>query len=150
MARINRKTLLWVLVSMAALCISGWFTWRAVDTSVVACDPKHPIDAMRVVLWNPFRDRAPERAATLAMRARVFGDCEVISLAQTYCSPKEPIGSWRITGESKNSDRAWVRVWVDAQTHDGRYGDDALYIALEREGKGWKILSADWSDACGY
>lgn len=105
---------------------------------------------MRATLWNPLRDRAPETIAAIVMRSRTLGDCEVISSAQTYCSQKEPIGAWRITGESKDKHKAWVRVWVDAQRHDGRYGDNALYIALQREGEAWKVIRTDWSDVCGY
>jgi len=105
---------------------------------------------MRAALWNPFRDRTPETAATLVMKARVSGGCQVISSVQTYCSDKEPIGAWRVTGEHRQKSTAQVRIWVEAQKHDRKYGDNALYIALQKQGNSWRVLGTEWSDACGY
>ena len=104
---------------------------------------------MRAALWNPFRDRTPEAVANLVMKARVSGGCQAISSVQTYCSDKEPIGAWWITGENSQKRTAHVRIWVEAKKHDGKYGDSALYIALQENGNSWRVLSTDWSDACG-
>ena len=47
-------------------------------------------------------------------------------------------------------DRAFVRIWVTGQTHDGSFGDNALYVRLQKVGVNWKVTSTDWSDSCGY
>jgi len=61
-----------------------------------------------------------------------------------------PTGGWRIRGKSGHNKSAWVWVWVEAQRHDGIYGDNALYIDMQEQGKEWKVVRTAWSDPCGY
>jgi hypothetical protein len=99
---------------------------------------------------NPFRDRGPEKAAILVMKAIESGGCRSISPVQNFCSDRKPVAAWKITGGGEDRDKAFVRIWVTGSTHDGSYGDNALYIRMQKVGVNWNVTSTGWSDSCGY
>jgi hypothetical protein len=114
----------------------------------MACDPENPIDDSRLALLNPLRDRGPESAAALVMKAMESGGCQTISPAQNFCSDRKPIAAWKVTGRIKSKDGAYVRIWVTGRTHDGNFGDNALYIHVQKIGTNWTVTGTDWSDPC--
>jgi hypothetical protein len=116
----------------------------------MACDPQVPIDGARLALLNPFRDRGPEGAGILVMKAIESGGCRSISPVQDFCSDRKPVAAWKITGKGENGHKESVRIWVTARTHDGSFGDNALYVHVQKFGVNWKVASTEWSDPCGY
>jgi len=148
--RLKRVFLLLLAAALILLPIAVWIAWRLVDTSTMACDPEVPIDGARLAMSNPFRDRGPEIAAVLVMQAIESGGCRSISPTQDFCSDRKPVAAWKLTGEGENEEKAFVRIWVTARIHDGSFGDNALYVRMQKVGVNWNVTSTDWSDSCGY
>lgn len=148
--RLKRVFLPILLGALILLPIAIWVGWRFVDTSKIACDPQVPIDGARLAMLNPFRDRGPEGAAILVMKAIESGGCRTISPVQHFCSDRKSVAAWKITGRGEARDKAFVRIWVTGQTHDGSFGDNALYVRVQKVGVNWNVTSTEWSDSCGY
>jgi hypothetical protein len=108
------------------------------------------MDGMRLAMLNPFRDRGPERAAIWAMKAIESGGCRSISPVQNFCSDRKPVRAWKMTGRGVDADKAFVRIWVTGRKHDGSFGDNALYVHVQKVGVNWNVTGIEWSDSCGY
>ena len=81
---------------------AGWIGFRYLEMKLSACECKDPIHGKRFALWNPIRDRTPERAAIEVLRMLRAGGCNTVPAAAVYC-PEEArfkIVSWALTGSA--------------------------------------------------
>ena len=142
MAMIRRKVV-FAGVFGAVLFFGGWLGWRYVETrdEEAACECADPTDWERIVLWNPFRDRAPEKAADEVLLAIQSGRCETIAAAQQICERENrfKIVSWKLTGMESGGDSVGYRMWVK-RTSDGQDGADGpVWMTVRRQGAAWKV-----------
>ena len=128
---------------LAVLFFGGWLGWRFIETrdEEAACECAGPMDWGRIVLWNPFRDRAPERTADQVLTAFKFGRCDTIAAAQQYCERENrfKIVSWKLTGTESDANSVGFRFWVK-RTANGQDGADGpVWMTVQRQGSTWKV-----------
>ena len=72
-----RKVMRWAIlcISIALLGFAVWVGWRYLETKSMACECDDPVDGQRFAILNPFRDRAPERAAIEVIKAFQSRSC---------------------------------------------------------------------------
>ena len=134
MAWARRKIILRTVlfISLVILCFAAWIGWRYIDTTSSACDCGDPVDGARFALFNPFRDKAPEKAALTVVTALQTGRCQVMSPTRTYCPEKFPRFSWKLTGRTVEGDTAFLRYWLNM---DGKTAP--LRVTLRKQGGYW-------------
>ncbi len=129
-------------MTLVVLICSGWIGLRYIESHSVACDCEDPVDAERVALWNPFRDRSSEKIAIEVVGAEQSGKCIVLSTGAEYCPEvsEATVTSWKLTGRSVTGNTALVRFWVlRPKTRLG----DPLWVRMQRQGGAWKVDRVD-------
>lgn len=152
LVRVNlKKAVLRVLVFLAALLV-GITAYLYVSRSnpvvyryMLRGDP---VNEPEFTIFNPFRDRSPERTAEAFLEQMRSGKCTdavaVLSHAADYneemCERESrlPLVAWRL--ENRSGDAAKVRMYyeVHRKTYPPAYRGQ-LWITVERRGADWQV-----------
>jgi len=140
----------WILASsipvLALLLFAGWIGWRYLDTKTAACECEDPVDGPRFALYNPFRNRTPERLAESVMAALPTMNCENVPEPRAQCERGKDFKqlSRKLTGREDYEAGSTIRFWevMQEQKSGGRFGHP-IWINLQRSGNSWKIYSVD-------
>jgi hypothetical protein len=145
MAAMRRKIVFWGIIeaALAILLIGGRLGWRYLEVKdqEAACDCGKVTDWERVVLWNPLRDRAPEKAADQVLLTIQSGGCETVVAAQQICEREShfKIVSWSLTGVDSDGDSVGYRFWVKRTSKGLDGADGSVWMTVRREGVAWKV-----------
>jgi hypothetical protein len=128
---------------LTILFFGGWEGWRYFQTreQEAACECGDSTDWERIVLWNPFRDRAPEKAADQVLLAIQSGQCETIAAARQICDRENrfKIVSWKLTGMESSGNSVGYRIWVKRTSHGQDGADGPLWMTVKHQGAAWKV-----------
>jgi hypothetical protein len=126
----------------SVLCLGGWIGFRYVETASSACDCEDPVDRDRFAIWNPVRDRSPERLAIEVVGAEQSGHCVTLTTGAPFCpeSMQSTVSAWKITGRRLNEEQATIRFWV---TRPGHAFGDPLWVRMHKQGGSWNVDGVD-------
>lgn len=143
----TRRKIVFIVILCALLgllCFAAWIGFRWMETASMACECENPMDRERIALWNPLRDREPERVAVQALQDIQSGNCNSVELGQFDCQRelRFKVVSWKATGRSVNHQSVTIRYWV-IRSDKGQNFDDPVWVTLSRNGKTWTVSSID-------
>ena len=149
MIRPRRKlvllTVLFVLITTVGF--GTWIGFRYVETKSSACECEDPVDGKRFSALNPFRNRAPEKAAIQVLEALQQGRCRSIVAARSYCEAEAryKVKSWRLTGRVPEGNAVAYRFWVERTSLNGSdtFGDP-VYVWVTRDRATWTVSDVSW------
>ena len=107
-----------------------------------------PVGEPEFAIFNPFRDRSPERTAEAFLEHLRAGNCaEVITglnntpdYNQEICGRESnyPLVAWRL--ENRTGDAARVRMYYEVQRKTYRPAfQGQLWVTVERRGGNWQV-----------
>jgi hypothetical protein len=139
-----RITTLCAIVLLIAL-LTGYFVLRYLESSTLACQCEGEVDSSRLALFNPFRDRVPEKTAETAMQRMQQHQCQAFPGPAIYCSEEDHLNilSWKLTGYIDDGTSANLRFWIVRSAKQGDPFGDPLWMTLRRNGKSWTITKVD-------
>ena len=142
-----RKVMRWAIlcISIALLGFAVWVGWRYLETKSMACECDDPVDGQRFAILNPFRDRAPERAAIEVIKAFQSRRCQTVPSTQHFCEEEGrfAVVSWKLTGRSTAGESITMRFWVERTAGDGGRFGDPVWGRVRQEGPLWKVDNVD-------
>ena len=107
----------------------------------------NPVKEPAFSIFNPLRDRSPERSAEAFLENIKAGQCERTMSAlpdtpehrQEVCEREKasPLVSWRLTNQSDESQKSRMYYRVKRKTYDGYQGQ--LWVTLEKHGPDWQV-----------
>jgi hypothetical protein len=145
----RRRKLIWKISALGLLvifCASAYVWFRYTETAASACECGDPYDKPKLAAINPFRDRAPERAANHLMAELQAGHCLSLPTALQYCGAEKrfKITSWKLTGRIPNSGNITMRYYVQ-RAEQGQHGSfgDPVWITVVRKSSLWEVSNVD-------
>jgi hypothetical protein len=134
-------------ILLVVALLTTFFVVRYLESSTAGCECEGLVDHARLELYNPFRDRVPERLGETAMRAIQAHQCQGFPGAAIYCTEEAhlTILSWKLTGavEDKHQSSAVVRFWVVRSAKPGEPFEDPLWMTLRRNGESWRVTEVE-------
>jgi hypothetical protein len=142
---LNRKRSIQIVLTILAL---GLLTFIAVtfalrDRPVLALLQNDVRDHHGSQLLNPFRDRAPERAADTFLTRLSSGDCSAVltqlgedsSRKQSVCESEQkyPMKAWRLEAIGRDGDRTLLRYGVSRDAGKKRRVHDPFWIWISKK-----------------
>jgi hypothetical protein len=145
----RRKVAIKVLIVFTVLLIVvAVYLYSVRETPVVYRHVERggPVDEPAFAIFNPFRNRGPERQAEAFLRLLKEGHCEqalsVLPVKQEYLQElcqreaKSPLLGWRLTNRSDEGNKVRMYYWVKRKGYNGYQGQ--LWINLEKRGEDWR------------
>ncbi len=143
----------WVRIAAASvlalflLAFAGVLVVKYKESSTAGCECEGLVDHASLQLYNPFRDRTPERLGQSAMLAIQAHQCQRFPGPPIFCEEENhlTILSWKLTGvaEDDNQTSAVVRFWVVRSAKLGEPFEDPLLMTLQRTRGSWTIERVD-------
>ena len=106
-----------------------------------------PVKEPAFSLFNPFRDRAPERSAEAFLTLLMQGQCAQATSVlpatpedhQERCEREanSPLMAWQLTNRSDNSQAIRMSYRAQRRSYDGYQGQ--LWITVEKRGGDWQV-----------
>jgi hypothetical protein len=134
-------------IALALVLLVTFYVVKYKEASTAGCECEGIVDQARLTLYNPFRDRAPERLADSAMQTIQQHQCQRFPGPAIFCDEEDhlTILNWKLTGVAENDDQtsAIVRFWVVRSAKAGDSFEDPLLMTLQVSGKSWTIKRVD-------
>ncbi len=147
MTKSRRRLVLGAVLAFSLLLLAAglWVGWRYIETKSMACECGDPVDKDRFALFNPFRDRRPERIAIAVVKTYQSGKCQLVSPGITYCPEgmRADVASWKMTGRVSMKGGVMIRFWVTRPERGGPNAGDPLWVVLLKNGESWKVDRID-------
>jgi hypothetical protein len=125
---------------IAALSTAAWIGFLYLETKSRACECEDPIDNPRFAALNPFRNRAPEKAAIEVVKALQSGRCHAVALEQHYCD-EDKIANWKLSGRTEKDGIVTIRFWITRVRQDGGSFGDPFWVTVQLQGSSWKVMN---------
>ena len=138
-----------VLIIAALLAITGYlYHQRSTAVLYRYVEAGDPVKEPAFAIFNPFRDRSPERSAEAFLTATRAGQCaqamsplvassqhkqEVCEREQRY-----PLVDWRLANRTDQPDRTRMYYRAARTAYEGYEGQ--LWVTLEKSGEDWKVV----------
>lgn len=107
----------------------------------------NPVKEPDFTIFNPFRDRSPERSAEAFLELMKASQCEQAmsvlpdtpEYRQEICEREKesPLMSWQLTNRNDEPQKVRMYYWVKRQTYSGYQGQ--LWITVEKGGEQWQV-----------
>lgn len=130
MKRFLRRLLFIVSTVLVGIPLSAYFYW----STTCACE-KDPGE--HFALWNPFRDRAPEREAEMLFQGLSAGKCEDESLCGKALKHGR-VKDWSLDTRKIEGNRALLGYQIDYGNL--RNSPALVLVDVRRIGAHWKIV----------
>ena len=118
---------------------AGWLGLRYLETKARACECEDPIDEQRFALWNPLRDRAPEREGERVLLAMRSGDCKAMPVSSEDCAIDRNfvMNKWKLTGKYTHPGSIILRYLVTRTGGGhGTFGGP-VWVTVEQRSASW-------------
>lgn len=130
-------------------------------------EPGDPVKEPTFAIFNPFRDRSPERSAEAFLAALKAGQCDVamsflsdrsVERIQEMCErdKEHPLVDWRLRNRSDQFDKVRIYFQVNRSGYDGYKGQSWVTVEKKLTVGKWPTMSVFIEDlvapknvACG-
>ena len=136
-----------VIVVLLALAAGLLYCYRANPVLYRAAESGSVDPEPFLVIFNPLRDRGPERDTEAFLELLRGGKCAQAAAAldgdgaerQEICSleAERPLRSWRLANRHDQPGRVKVFYRVNRDEHEDYLGN--LWVTLERRGQAWQV-----------
>ena len=147
------KRIVSVLVVLVAMLAAYGYSKRSQPVLFSYVEKGDPVREPVFAIFNPFRDRSPERSAEGFLENIKAGqcDCELAGIVnspehnQEVCKREKqsPLSGWRMMNRTDQDDTIRMYYEVRRKTYDGIHGQ--LWVSLARQGADWKVTRYDCS-----
>ena len=145
------KQFISVLVVLVAMLAAFVYSKRSKPVLYSYVEKGNPVKEPVFAVFNPFRDRSPERSAEAFLENMKLGLCEreMVFVSpqhnQEVCEREKdsPLSAWRMVNRSDQDETVRMYYEVSRKTSDGYQGQ--LWVSLARQGADWKVTRYDCS-----
>ena len=137
-----------VLIVVLVLALAAYLYYQRSRSELYRyVEAGNPVKEPAFSIFNPFRDRSPERNAEAFLEVIKAGECERTMLAlpdtpehrEEVCEREKasPLVSWRLTNRSDESQKSKMYYRVKRNGYDGYQGQ--LWVTVEKHGPDWQV-----------
>ena len=145
------KYVMLVLVALLVMLAAYVYYQRSKPLLYSYVEKGNPVKEPVFAIFNPFRDRSPERSAEAFLENMRAGQCER-AMVGVFGSPEHnqevcrlekgsPLSSWRMMNRTDQDEMVRMYYEVSRTTYDGHQGQ--LWVSLARHGADWKVTRYD-------